>query len=104
MRASWYGPGFHGRRTANGERYDMEALTAAHKTLKFGTLLRLTNPRNGESVIVRVNDRGPYVRNRQLDLSKAAAREVGIMQSGTGSLIVERIDVKDMAFPIVPFN
>jgi rare lipoprotein A len=80
--ASWYGPGFHGKRTANGERFNTHALTAAHKTLPFGTKLRVTNERTGKSVVVRINDRGPYAHGRVIDLSKAAAQAVGI--SGVG--------------------
>jgi rare lipoprotein A len=80
--ASWYGPGFHGKRTANGERFNTNALTAAHKTLPFGTQLRVTNERTGKSVVVRINDRGPYAHGRVIDLSKAAAQAVGI--SGVG--------------------
>lgn len=76
--ASWYGPGFHGRRTANGEIYDMNAFTAAHKTLPFGTILRVTNRRNGKSVLVRINDRGPYIRGRVVDLSRRAARAIDL--------------------------
>lgn len=76
--ASWYGPGFHGRLTANGERYDMNELTAAHKTLPFGTQVLVRNPRNGKQVVVRINDRGPFVAGRVIDLSKAAAQAVGI--------------------------
>src|SRR5262245_15148323 len=68
--ASWYGAGFHGRRTASGEVFDQGRMTAAHKTLPFGTKLRVTNLRNGRSVLVTVTDRGPYVRNRQLDVSR----------------------------------
>lgn len=70
--ASWYGPGFHGRLTANGERYNMHALTAAHKTLPFGTEVKVTNVKNGKSVVVRINDRGPFTKGRTIDLSKAA--------------------------------
>src|SRR5206468_4880410 len=77
--ASWYGPGFHGKRTANGERFNTHALTAAHKTLPFGTQLRVTNERTGRSAVVRINDRGPYARGRVIDLSKAAADAVGIL-------------------------
>jgi rare lipoprotein A len=82
--ASWYGPGFHGKRTANGEKFDTNALTAAHKTLPFGTQLRVTNERTGKSVVVRINDRGPYAHGRVIDLSKAAAEAVGI--SGVGQV------------------
>lgn len=81
--ASWYGPGFHGRRTANGERYDMNALTAAHPSLPFGTRVAVRNVRTGQSVTVRINDRGPFSKSRILDLSYAAAREVGMIRSGT---------------------
>ena len=73
--ASWYGPGFHGRKTASGERFNQNAMTAAHKTLKFGTLVRVTY--KGRSVTVRINDRGPFTKGRTIDLSKAAARAVG---------------------------
>lgn len=76
--ASWYGNRFHGRRTASGERYDMRGYTAAHKSLPFGTILRVTNLDNDRSVLVRINDRGPYVRGRIIDLSRAAAEEIGV--------------------------
>ena len=76
--ASWYGPGFHGRRTANGERFNAHALTAAHKTLPLGTRVRVVNKRNGRSVVVRINDRGPYAHGRVIDLSQAAARAIGV--------------------------
>ncbi len=87
--ASWYGPGFHGRRTANGERYNQNAYTAAHKTLPFGTKLRVTNLRNGQSVMVRINDRGPYVGRRVIDLSAGAARAIGVYGSGTAPVQLE---------------
>lgn len=76
--ASWYGPGFQGRRTASGRRYDMNELTAAHKNLPFGTLVRVQNARTGEAVVVEITDRGPYIKPRVLDLSKAAARKIGV--------------------------
>lgn len=76
--ASWYGPNFHGRTTANGETFDQWAMTAAHKTLPFGTVLRVTNPSNGRSVEVRINDRGPFIAGRSIDLSRAAAEAIGI--------------------------
>ena len=76
--ASWYGPGFHGKKTANGERFNTNDLTAAHKTLPFGTKVRVTNEQTGKSVVVRINDRGPYAHGRVIDLSKAAAEAVGI--------------------------
>jgi rare lipoprotein A len=91
MKASWYGPKFHGRITANGEIYDQMAFTAAHKSLKFGTLLKLTNKRNGKSVIVRINDRGPYIPGRHLDVSKAVAIELGMIEKGVVRLNVEEI-------------
>ena len=90
--ASYYGPGFHGRRTANGERFDMHAMTAAHRTLPFGTLIKVTNLSNGKSTIVRVNDRGPYVGNRVIDLSVAAAKEIGSTHSGTARVNLEVIN------------
>jgi len=95
MKASWYGPGFHGRQTANGEIYDQYELTAAHKTLKFGTLLRLTNPANQKSIIVRINDRGPYVGDRELDLSYASARALGIVKPGVRKIKVELVQITD---------
>src|SRR3954454_1585087 len=86
--ASWYGPGLHGKRTANGERFNTHALTAAHKTLPFGTKLRVTNERTGQSV-VRINDRGPYAHGRDIDLSKAAAQAVGL--SGVGKVSLAKL-------------
>lgn len=87
--ASWYGPGFHGRRTANGERFNQNALTAAHKTLPFGTKVKVTNLRNGQSVVVRINDRGPFTRGRVIDLSAGAARVIGIHSSGVGNVALD---------------
>lgn len=87
--ASWYGPGFHGRLTANGERYNQYAMTAAHKTLPFGTRIRVTNMYNGRSVIVRINDRGPYIRGREIDLSKGSAQEIGLISSGVANVRLE---------------
>ncbi len=81
--ASWYGPGFHGRRTASGEKYNMYDLTAAHPTLPFGTRLTVRNARTGQTVVVRVNDRGPFAKKRILDLSYTAARQVGVFAPGT---------------------
>ncbi|HTI88844.1 MAG TPA: septal ring lytic transglycosylase RlpA family protein [Alphaproteobacteria bacterium] len=88
--ASWYGRAHHGRRTANGERFDMNADTAAHKSLAFGTILRVTNLDNGRTTRVRVNDRGPYVRGRIIDLSARAASELGMRQNGTARVRIER--------------
>jgi rare lipoprotein A len=84
--ASWYGPKFNGKRTASGERYDMNAFTAAHPSLPFGTKIGVRNTRTGREVMVRVNDRGPYSKNRVIDLSYAAAREVGVVGPGTASV------------------
>lgn len=92
--ASWYGPGFHGRRTANGERYNMYAMTAAHKILPLNTTVRVTNLRTGRSIHVRINDRGPFVPGRVIDLSKAAAARLGILAAGTGRVRVEAIDTR----------
>lgn len=87
--ASWYGPGFHGRLTANGERYDMHGMTAAHKTLKFGTVVEVTNTTNGKSVTVRINDRGPYIGGRVIDLSKSAAIALDMIGPGTAPVVIE---------------
>ncbi len=89
--ASFYGPGFEGRPTANGERFNSAEMTAAHRTLPFGSKLRVTNTRNGQSVVVRVNDRGPYAHNRVIDLSKGAAQRIGMIQSGTANVKLELI-------------
>ena len=90
--ASWYGPGFHGNLSASGERYNQYAMTAAHKTLPFGTRVRVTNLNNGSSVVVRINDRGPFIRGRVIDLSAAAARILGMIHSGVAPVKVEVID------------
>ncbi|MGF1523812.1 MAG: septal ring lytic transglycosylase RlpA family protein [Leptolyngbyaceae cyanobacterium] len=95
--ASWYGPGFHGRKTANGERFDENMLTAAHKTLPFNTRLKVTNRLNGKSVVVRINDRGPYIGNRTLDLSKAAAQCLGGI--GTGVIPYEAVFLESIPKP-----
>lgn len=87
--ASYYGPGFHGRRTANGETFNMNAMTAAHRTLPFGTQLKVTNLSNGRTAIVRVNDRGPYAHGRIIDLSVAAAKQIGSTGSGTARVTLE---------------
>ncbi len=80
--ASWYGPGFDGRRTANGEIYDMNGISAAHKTLPFGTIVQVVDLETGKSVIVRINDRGPFIEGRIIDLSKGAAEKLGIIDKG----------------------
>lgn len=85
-RASWYGPNFHGKITANGEIFDMNELTAAHRTLPFNTMVRVDNLDNGRTIIVRINDRGPYVDNRIIDLSRKAAADLGMINSGTASV------------------
>ncbi len=87
--ASWYGPGFNGRRTANGETFNQYALTAAHRTLPFGTRVMVTNLYTGRQVVVRINDRGPYSGNRIIDLSKGAAAEIGLVSSGVGTVQVD---------------
>lgn len=87
--ASWYGPDFHGKATSNKEIYNMYDLTAAHNTLPFGTQVMVTNLDNGKSVVVRINDRGPFVKNRLIDLSFAAARVLGMVGTGTAPVKVE---------------
>ena len=90
--ASYYGKRFHGRRTANGERFDMNGYTAAHKTLPFGTRVLVTNPRTGKSVTVRINDRGPYAHGRTIDLSRRAAQELGLVARGHGTVELALLD------------
>ena len=87
--ASWYGPNFNGKKTASGEVFDMYALTAAHRSLPFGTLVRVTRLDNGASVVVRINDRGPFKKDRIIDLSYAAARQIGLLESGTALVRLE---------------
>ena len=89
--ASWYGPGFYGNLTANGEIYTGQQFTAAHKTLPFGTRVRVTNPSTGQSITVRINDRGPFIGNREYDLSSAAASAVGLKGAGVRYLQFEII-------------
>jgi len=88
-KASWYGKPFHGRKTANGERYNMYSMTAAHRTYAMGTLLKVTNLRNRRSVKVRVNDRGPFYNTRNIDLSYGAAKKLGMVQKGVGRVKIE---------------
>lgn len=90
--ASYYGRRFHGRQTASGERFDMHGLTAAHRTLPFGSKVRVTNPRTGKSVVVRINDRGPFSGKRAIDLSRAAAEEIGLIRAGHGSVELELLE------------
>ncbi len=101
--ASWYGPKFNGRPTSSGERYDMYAMTCAHKTLKFGTELRVTNPDNNKSVIVTVNDRGPFIRGRDLDLSYGAAEKIGLTEKGVGRVRIEYVGRNMRYAKRVPF-
>lgn len=88
-RASWYGPDFHGKFTSNGERYNMWAMTAAHKTLPMNTVVRVINRTNGKSTVVRINDRGPFIATRIIDLSKAAAKKIDMIGTGTAPITVE---------------
>ena len=91
--ASWYGPRFHGRVTANGERYDMNAATAAHPSLPFGSLVRVVNLRTGRSRVVRINDRGPFVEGREIDLSYEAACRLGMEDRGLARVRLELLEV-----------
>lgn len=90
--ASYYGKKFAGRRTASGERFNPQHLTAAHKTLPFGTKVLVTNPRSGKSVTVRINDRGPYAHGRSIDLSRAAAEQIGLVARGHGTVEMAVVD------------
>ncbi len=87
--ASYYGKAHHGKRTASGERFNQNALTAAHRTLAFGTRVKVTNLDNGRSVVVRINDRGPFGRGRIIDVSKAAAEQLNMLRSGTARVRLE---------------
>jgi rare lipoprotein A len=102
--ASWYGPRFNGRLTTTGERFNQNAMTAASKTLPLGSHVVVTNPQNGRSVEVRINDRGPHVRGRTLDLSKRAAQKLGITKNGVAQVMVTPADAKHKAVlaPIAP--
>jgi len=88
-KASWYGGRLHGRKTASGERFNKDAMTAAHRTLPFGSRVRVTNLANGRTVVVRINDRGPFGRGRIIDLSEAAARALQMIRSGVVRVVVE---------------
>ena len=90
-KASWYGPGFHGRKTSNGERFDMNMMTAAHPTLPIPSYARVTNLANGKTIVVRINDRGPFHSSRVMDLSKAAAQKLGFMHTGVAQVKVEQV-------------
>ncbi len=102
--ASWYGEYFHGRKTANGEIYDMYGYTAAHKTYPLGTVLLVTNPKNGKSLRVRINDRGPFWNNRELDLSMGAAEFLGTKRQGVARVNIRVISVPDIANSYVPIK
>lgn len=102
MTASWYGADFHGRQTANGEIYDMNAMTAAHKELPFNTRLRVTYLKTGKSVVVRINDRGPFIMGRDLDLSAAAAEKLGMVPEGVGKVRVEIVGVDSVEDDVEP--
>ena len=93
--SSWYGPNFHGKLTANGEVYDMYGVTAAHKTLTLGTVVRVTNLDNEKSLILRINDRGPYVDGRILDCSFGAAKKLGFHEQGTANVEIKIIEEGD---------
>lgn len=100
--ASYYAPSFHGRRTASGEKYDRQALTAAHRTLPFGTHVRVTDKETGRSVIVRINDRGPLKPTRVIDLSERAAQELGLLARGVTQVRVEVTQLPEMPPPPPP--
>ena len=95
--ASWYGGSFHGRSTASGEQYDMHQLTAAHPTLPLGTMIKVTNLRNGKFVVLRVNDRGPYVENRIVDVSYSAAKLLQFSENGIARVRIETVQLDTMA-------
>ena len=90
--ASYYAEEFHGRKTSNGETYDMNQLTAAHQTLPFGTIVNVTNKKSGRSVTVRINDRGPFLKDRIIDLSRAAAEKIGMIGPGTAEVHLEVLE------------
>jgi rare lipoprotein A len=103
-RASYYGDFFHGRRTASGERFDIRKFTAAHRTLPFGTRVKVTNLHNNKSVILRINDRGPHVKSRIIDLSKAAAKTIDLMRYGAARVSIEVV-TNDLALgPVIMKN
>ncbi len=102
--ASWYGPGFHGRYTANGEIYDQSERTAAHRTLQLPCVVRVTNLDNGLSTTVRINDRGPYARNRVLDVSRATAETLGMIGRGTAHIRIDQLPAESMTVKEVALN
>ena len=100
--SSWYGPDFHGKFTSNGERYNMYDMTAAHKTLPMNTIVKVTNRRNGLSAVVRINDRGPFVASRIIDVSKAAARKIDMIGTGTAPVTLEILGFETKGKKIIP--
>jgi rare lipoprotein A len=104
MTASWYGPRFHGKTTANGESFNQMALTAAHKTLPFGTVIKVTNFKTGKSVLVRINDRGPFVDGRDLDLSRGTALALGMTSRGVIKVKVQQLTFENSELPISTLN
>ncbi len=106
--ASWYGRENHKKLTASGELYNMYAYTAAHRTLPFGTLVRVTNLTNGRSVVVRINDRGPFVKGRIIDLSYASAKKLGLIKKGTAPVSIEVLGVSGLSlgigYGVTPYN
>jgi rare lipoprotein A len=101
-RASWYGPNFNGKLTSNGETYDMHSMTAAHKTLPMNTIVKATNKNNGRSVVVRINDRGPFVESRIIDLSKAAAQKIDMIKTGTAPIKLEILGFEQKGKKTIP--
>ena len=95
--ASWYGPGFHGKSTANGEAYDQSGRTAAHRTLQMPAIVRVTNTDNGLSTVVRINDRGPFARSRIIDLSRTAAQDLDIVRNGTAHVRIDQLQAESLA-------
>jgi rare lipoprotein A len=89
--ASWYGPGFHGNKTASGQRFNQNAMTAAHKSLPFGTVVKVVDQRTGKSIRVTINDRGPFAKGRIIDLSRAAAGELGFRNRGTTKVCITQV-------------
>lgn len=100
-KVTWYGPGFHGRMTASGAVFDQEKFTAAHRTLPFGTILRVTNKANGKSVIITVTDRGPGHYSLELDLSKGAARALDMIDAGVANVTIETVKVNGFNTPVL---
>jgi rare lipoprotein A len=102
--ASWYGPGFHGKLTADGTRYDQHGMTAAHRTLPLGTRVKVTDLASGHEVVVLVNDRGPYKVGRSIDLSYAAAQKIGMIERGTARVEIRMLDDQYAAWPSIRYS